>query len=78
MKSRSRDGLAAKGLLFYKHVTTNMPVCQALQNSMITLQGKEHLKMISNWAQLYVIGEDVKFTCTEIQQMKEKAFNFSA
>lgn len=64
--------------LFYKHVTTNKSVCQALQYSMITLQGKEHLKRISNWAPFYVIGEDVKFTLTEIQQMKEKAFNFSA
>lgn len=64
--------------LFYKHVTTNMPICQALQYSMMTLQGKEHLKRISNWAPFYVIGEDVKFTCSEIQQMKEKAFNFSA
>lgn len=64
--------------LFYKHVTTNMPICQALQYSMMTLQGKEHLKRISNWAPFYAIGEDVKFTCSEIQQMKEKAFNFSA
>lgn len=45
--------------LFYKHVTTNMSVCQALQYIMITLQGKEHLKRISNWAPFYVIGEDV-------------------
>jgi len=45
--------------LFYKHVTTNMSVCQALQYIMITLQGKEHLKRISNWALFYVIGEDV-------------------
>lgn len=64
--------------LFYKHVTTNMSVCQALQYSMITLQGKEDLKRISNWAPFYVIGEDVKFSCTEIQQMKEKAFGFSS
>lgn len=64
--------------LFYKHVTTNMSVCQALQYSMITLQGKEDLKRISNWAPFYVIGEDVKFSCTEIQQIKEKTFGFSS
>lgn len=62
--------------MFYKYVIINKLVCQVLQYSMIILQGKEYLKRIFNWVLFYVIGEDVKFIFMEIQQMKEKVFNF--
>ena len=64
--------------LFYKHVTTNLSVCQALQRSMKTMQEREDYKRISNWAPFYVIGEDVKLSSDEIQRLKDKADNFSA
>ena len=62
--------------LFYNHVISNLTVCQALQRSMVTMQGREEFKRISNWAPFYVIGEDVKFSDEEIQQLKVKATSF--
>ena len=64
--------------MFYKHVTTNLSVCQALQRSMETMQGREEYKRISSWAPFYVIGEDVKISNAEIQRLKDKVDNFSA
>ena len=62
--------------LFYKHVMANMSVCEALQQTMITMQGREEFKSVSNCAPFCVVGEDVKFSREEIQQMRDKAFHF--
>lgn len=60
--------------LFYNHLTKNgLSVCQALQRSMLTLQGREEFKRISYWAPFYVIGEDVKFSNEEMEQWRNKA-----
>ena len=60
--------------LFYNHLTKNgLSVCQALQRSMLTLQGREEFKRISYWAPFYVIGEDVKFSNEEMEQRRNKA-----
>lgn len=62
--------------LFYNYLYQNASVCEALQQSMILMQGNEQLKSISKWAPFYVIGEDVTFTDEDIKQIREKAFNF--
>ena len=62
--------------LFYNYLYQNVSVCEALQQSMILMQGNERLKSICKWAPFYVIGEDVKFTDEDIKQIREKAFKF--
>lgn len=62
--------------LFYNYLYQNMSVCEALQQSMILMQGNERLRSICKWAPFYVIGEDVKFTDEDIKQIREKAFKF--
>ena len=60
--------------LFYNHLAKQgLSVCQALQRSMLTLQGREEFKRISDWAPFYVIGEDVKFSDEEMEQWRNKA-----
>ena len=60
--------------LFYNHLTKHgLSVCQALQRSMLTLQGKEEFKRISDWAPFYIIGEDVRFSHEEMEQWMNKA-----
>ncbi|CAH3128693.1 unnamed protein product [Porites lobata] len=60
--------------LFYNHLAKQgLSVCQALQRSMLTLQGREEFKRISDWAPFYVIGEDVKFSNEEMEQWRNKA-----
>lgn len=61
---------------FYNYLYQNLSVCEALQQSMILMQGNKELKSISKWAPFYVIGEDVKFTDEDIKQIREKAFKF--
>lgn len=63
--------------LFYNHVIKNLSVCQALQKSMVTMQGRDEFKRISNWAPFYIVGEDVKFSDEEIQRMKDSADSHS-
>lgn len=59
--------------LFYNHLAKQgLSVCQALQRSMLTLQGREEFKRISDWAPFYVIGEDVKFSNEEMDQWRNK------
>ena len=62
--------------LFYNYLYQNVSVCEALQQSMILMQGNERLKSISKWAPFYVIGEDSKFTDEDIKQIRENAFKF--
>lgn len=61
---------------FYNHLYQNLSVCEALQQSMILMQGNKELKSISKWAPFYVIGEDVKFNDEDIKRIREKAFKF--
>ena len=61
---------------FYNYLYQNLSVCEALQQSMILMQGNRELKSISKWAPFYVIGEDVKFTDEDIKGIREKAFKF--
>lgn len=61
---------------FYNYLYQNLSVCEALQQSMILMQGNKELKRIPNWAPFYVIGEDVKFTDEDIKRIREKAFKF--
>ena len=62
--------------LFYNYLYQDASVCEALQQSMILMQGNEQLKSISKWAPFYVIGEDAKFTDEDIKQIRENAFKF--
>ena len=61
---------------FYNYLYQNLSVCEALQQSMILMQGNKELKSISKWAPFYVIGENVKFTDEDIKGIREKAFKF--
>lgn len=62
--------------LFYNHLYQNMSVCKALQQTMILMQANDALNTVSKWAPFCLIGEDIKLSDDDINQIRERAFRF--
>ncbi|XP_001625108.2 tetratricopeptide repeat protein 28 [Nematostella vectensis] len=58
---------------FYKFLLEGFPCCAAVRISMEEMRRSEKFKGAANWAPFYVIGHDVKFSKSEVMQIRSNS-----
>ena len=62
---------------FYENITKGKSACAALKETMNVFQRSQHFSSFVYWSAFEIIGEDVSFTTSEIEEIRKKNEDFA-